>query len=110
MEITMKFKLIFGALVFGFCTYTYAGCVGQVINGKCVGTYIDNPNVGTNSNNSSGYKSSSGTRYQYDQSNPSDSLRYSTDLDAQRRDQMNLNLNRGQDRSTGQLGGGIYND
>lgn len=91
-------------------TYVFAGCAGQVVNGECIGAYIDNPNVGSRSNNNSGYTSSSGTQYQYDLNNSSDNLRYSTDLDAQRRDQMNLNNNRRQDRGTGQYGGGIYND
>mgnify|MGYP006976396917 CR=1 FL=1 len=69
-----------------------------------------NPYGGSIFNNNSGYNSSSGTRYQYDLSNPSDRLRYSTDLDAQRRDQMNLNPSRKLDQGIGQFGGGIDND
>ncbi|MCI7352182.1 MAG: hypothetical protein PUK61_03485 [[Actinobacillus] rossii] len=56
----------------------------------------------------SGYQSSTGTRYQYDMSNPSERLNYSLDLDAQRRDSNSLDLNRELDRGLGQQGGGIY--
>lgn len=107
----MKFKFHLVTVALGFSTYASAGCVGAVINGQCMGTYIDNPNVGSNSNttSNSGYQSSSGTRYQYDMNNPSDRNRYSTDLDAQRRDQMNLDTRRNLDRGIGQNGGGIYN-
>ena len=109
----MKKFLFCGLVAMVASTYTFAGCIGAVVNGQCMGTYIDNPNIGSGSNrngNNSGYESSSGARYQYDNSNPSDRLRYSTDLDAQRRDQMNLNPRRSLDRGTGQYGGGIYND
>ena len=94
-------------------SYSFAGCLGTVVNGSCMGTYVENPHVGSNSNNNksnTGYQSSSGARYQYDNSNPSDRLRYSTDLDAQRRDQMNIDPRKNLDRGVGQYGGGIYKD
>jgi hypothetical protein len=62
------------------------------------------------SNSGSGYESNSGSRYQYDLSDPGDSIEYSTDLDAQRRDQMNINPRKDLDRKSGQYGGGIYDD
>ena len=88
----------------------YAGCVGTVLNGECIGTYIDVPGMGVASDRpqeQGGYRSSTGTKYQYDNNNPIDRNRYSTDLDAQRRDQMNTDPRRDQDRNAGQYGGGI---
>lgn len=109
-SVFVKYQILLTAVALGFSTYASAGCVGAVVNGQCMGTYIDNPNVGSYSNttSNSGYQSSSGTRYQYDMNNPSDRNRYSTDLDAQRRDQMNLDTRRDLDRGFGQNGGGIY--
>jgi len=54
------------------------------------------------------YEGSSGARYQYDMSNPSDRLNYGVDLDAQMRDQLSVDPSRGLDRGLGQFGGGIY--
>lgn len=102
----MKFHIVIAAFVFGYSSYVSAGCVGQIVNGECRGAYIDNPGVGSNS----GYQGSSGARYQYNMNNPSDSLRYSTDLNAQRRDRMNVSPNRSLDQGLGQFGGGIYDD
>lgn len=62
----------------------------------------------SNLNDRHGYQSSSGTQYQYDLSIPSDQIRYSTDLNAQRRDQMSTSTKRHLDRGAGQYGGGIY--
>ena len=107
----MKAKILIGSLAIAICfsAYSHAGCVGPVVNGECLsGTEVQG--YGDNSNNDSGYRSNSGTGYQYDLNNPSDSIRYSTDLDAQRRDQMNLNTRRNLDRRAGQYGGGIYNE
>ena len=73
----MKKFLFCGLVAMIASTYTFAGCVGTVVNGKCMGTYIDNQNIGSNFNrneNNSGYESTSGTRYQYDNSNPGDRL------------------------------------
>ena len=84
-----------------FSTITNARCVGSIVNGQCMGTEV------YGSDDSSGYQGSSGSNYQYDLNNGSDRNSYSTDLDAQRRDQMNLspgNL----DGLRGQQGGGIY--
>ena len=75
----------------------------------------DNSNFGGgfngNSNyDSNGYQGNSGTKYQYDMSNPSDRIDYSTDLDAQRRDSMYQDVGGGRyrDNSYGQQGGGVY--
>jgi hypothetical protein len=56
------------------------------------------------------YEGSSGSKYQYDLSDLGDKLDYSLDLDAQRRDDMSLDLGRNLDRGIGQYGGGIYDD
>lgn len=74
------------------------------------GKHVDSNNIGSNVSSGSGYGSSSGTRYQYDFNDPSYQRAYSLDLDAQRRDQMNLNPDRRLDRGLGQRGGGIYDD
>lgn len=89
-------------------TSAYAGCVGPIVNGSCAGAYVDSPYVGSDS--SSGYEGSSGTSYDYDMSNPSDRNSYSVDLDAQRRDDMSLDLGRSLDSGLGQIGGGINDD
>jgi hypothetical protein len=76
---------------------------------KSCKSWLTSPKWGMPSANpDAGYQGSSGTRYQYDMNNPSDSNRYSTDLNAQRRDQMNLDTRRNLDRGLGQKGGGIY--
>lgn len=108
----MKLKASVVLLSTLFCTYASAGCVGTVVNGRCMGTYVDHPNVGSNANrnDNSYYQGSSGTRYQYDMNNPTDRNRYSTDLDAQRRDQMNLDPRQSLDRGLGQRGGGIFSN
>lgn len=51
------------------------------------------------------YQSVSGTKYQYDLSNPIDQQNYQLDLDAQMRDQMSLNIYKHQEN-----GGGIYDE
>jgi hypothetical protein len=56
----------------------------------------------------SNYESSFGTKYQYDLSDPSDSIDYSVDLDAQMRDQLSVDPNRNLDRGMNEYGGGIY--
>ena len=53
------------------------------------------------------YEGSSGTRYQYDLSDPSDRLQYSVDPSAQLRDSVNVNPSVDVDRGMGQYGGGI---
>ena len=57
-----------------------------------------------------GYQGSSGARYQYDLSNPADRGRYSIDLDAQRRDQLSVDVGRSQDLLRGQYGGGLIDE
>ncbi len=104
----MKYKVLIGSLILSVSAYSNAGCVGPVVNGECTsGTEVRGYNYGSNN---SGYESSSGTQYEYDLTNPGDRNRYSTDLDAQRRDQMSLDLDRNKDRRSGQYGGGIYDD
>lgn len=60
-----------------------------------------------NSYNTTGYKSSFGNLYQYDLNKLTDRNRYSIDLGAQRRDQ--LNPWKSLERGMGQYGGGRYN-
>lgn len=104
----MKYKVLLGSIFLCASAYSYAGCVGPVVNGKCLsGTEVRGYE---NSSTDSGYTSNSGTRYKYDLSKPADRNRYSIDLDAQQRDRMNLDTGRDMDRRSGQYGGGIYND
>ena len=86
---------------------SYARCVGPVVNGQCLGTMVPGT---SDTQNTDRYRSNTGTDYQYNLGNPSDRNRYSIDLDAQRRDQMNTNPRRDIDRQSGQFGGGIYNN
>jgi len=52
------------------------------------------------------YESSTGTRYKYDLSKPSDQIRYEVDPRAQIRDSINVNPRIEIDRNLGQYGGG----
>lgn len=52
------------------------------------------------------YESNSGSYYEYDLNNDSDSLRYSIDSDAQIRDSMNYSPSVEMDRRNGEYGGG----
>lgn len=105
----MKYKILLASVVFVVSAYSYAGCVGPVVNGECLsGTDVYGYDSGSDSD--SGYESNSGSRYQYDLNDPGDSIEYSTDLDAQRRDQMSTDPRRDLDQESGQYGGGIYND
>jgi hypothetical protein len=90
----------------------FAGCVGAVVNGKCIGNEVYGvAGSGSSSeSDSNNYKGSSGSTYQYNLNNPVDRNKYSIDLDAQRRDQMSVNPGRTLDRGIGQYGGGIKND
>ncbi len=54
------------------------------------------------------YESSSGNQYQYNLDKPTDRIRYEHDAPAQLRDRYDPRTQI--DRSTGQYGGGIYND
>lgn len=87
-----------------------AGCVGAIVNGKCVGTEVYGVAGSGSGSGSKNYEGSSGSTYQYNLNNPVDKNNYSVDLDAQRRDQMNVNPGRNLDRGMGQYGGGINND
>jgi len=108
-ENDMKYKILLSSAFICFSAYSHAGCVGPVVNGKCLsGTDVYGYDSGSNSD--SDYKSNSGARYQYNLSNPGDSTQYSTDLDAQRRDQINTDSRRDLDRRSGQYGGGINNN
>ena len=57
------------------------------------------------------YESSSGTRYKYDLSNPSDRIEYEVDIDAQIKDRtyMPTNPDVKIDRGLNQYGGGVEN-
>ena len=99
-------NIVLAAAFIGLNASAYAGCVGPVVNGQCLsGTSIPSYDSGNNS----GYRSNSGANYQYDLNKPTDKNSYSTDLDAQRRDQMNADPRKGMDKNSGQRGGGIYN-
>lgn len=106
MRLFQKKNIFLAAVFIGLNASAYAGCVGPVVNGQCLsGTSIPSYDSGSNS----GYQSNSGASYQYDLNKPTDKNRYSTDLDAQRRDQMNADPRTDMDRNSGQRGGGIYN-
>lgn len=90
-------------LFFGCISVATAGCVGPTVMGECLsGTTV--PSYGSDD----GYRGSSGQTYDYDLNKPTDRNRYSIDLDAQRRDQLqgSLSSRRSLDRMQGQLGGG----
>ena len=106
MRLFQNKNIILATAFVGLNASAYAGCVGPVVNGQCLsGTSIPSYDSGSNS----GYQSNSGASYQYDLNKPTDKNRYSTDLDAQRRDQMNVDPRTDMDRNSGQRGGGIYN-
>ena len=106
MRLFLSKNIIFAATFIGLNVPVYAGCVGPVVSGKCLsGTSIPSYDSGSNS----GYQSNSGTNYQYDLNKPTERNSYSTDLGAQRRDQMSADPRRDTDRSSGQRGGGINN-
>lgn len=88
----MKKLLVASSLMLALCSSSYAW--QQVPAGSSDG----------------GFQGSSGARYQYDLNNGPDRDRYSIDLDAQRRDQMRVDIGRDQDRLRGQRGGGFLND
>lgn len=101
----MKITLFTTALILScaISNAAQANCVGPVVNGQCLsGTEVRG--YGSDST----YQGSSGQRYSYDLNNPADRNRYSTDTDAQRRDQMNQNnIDSNMDRLRGQRGGGV---
>ena len=94
-----------GLLLSLFST-AFANCVGPVVGGKCLsGTQIQ----GYGSDNSG--SSSARQRYDYDLNNPVDRNRYSTDLDAQRRDRgIEGYVDRTLDQGRGQYGGGYRSE
>ena len=59
-------------------------------------------------NNEKTYESSSGNKYKYDLSDPSDRLDYSVDPGGRRDDRINPSV--GLDRSMGEYGGGIIDE
>ncbi len=81
-------------------------CIGSIVNGKCHGTIMKDYSSTTTDRKQ--YRSLSGSIYQYDLNDPSGSLEYKLDLDAQLRDRTSINPNRRLDQSTNQYGGGIY--
>lgn len=89
----------------------HAGCVGPVVNGECL-TKTNVPGYGSDSSRQDTYEGTSGNKYEYDLNNPVDRNKYSIDLDAQRRDQIqgSVNTGRKQDQLQGQYGGGLLQD
>ena len=74
------------------------------------GSLFDNPYGSRNDNNHKSeykYEGSSGARYKYDLSDPSDRIDYSMDYDAQMNDKLSVSPDRDLDRQMGQFGGGI---
>ncbi len=65
------------------------------------------PGYRADSSETSDYRGISGARYQYDLSNPSDRARYTVDPQAQLRDSISVDPQRGIDQDLGQAGGGI---
>jgi len=105
MRLFQNRNIVLAAAFISLNASVYAGCVGPVVNGQCLsGTSIPSYDSGNNS----GYQSNSGASYQYDLNKPTDRNHYSTNLDAQRRDQMNADPRANMDRNSGQRGGGIY--
>lgn len=76
--------------------------------GSDTNTSSSTSNSGFGSSNQSGYESSSGNRYQYNLSDPGDSIEYELDSSAQRRDRMNVDPTVDIDRGLNEHGGGIY--
>jgi|TARA_Y100001001_G_scaffold51642_1_gene47812 hypothetical protein len=98
------------ALVWSVAGPAHARCVGPVVNGQCLGTNVGSPSTSSDQQGTQhNYRSGSGATYQYDLSRPGDSIQYQYDRDAQRRDQMNSDPRRKQDRKQNQFGGGINN-
>ena len=97
----MKKLIIGSSLLFAIFSVSYA----EPIRWQPVtsGTPMPMPGYGS----SGGYKGASGAQYQYDLNNPADRNRYSTDLDAQRRDMQKINPG-SLDELRGQNGGGYY--
>lgn len=99
-----KLTLAVGAgLLLALASAAHANCVGPVVMGNCLsGTEVRGYGSDNNSDNSSSRRS-----YDYNLNNPADRSRYSTDLDAQRRDRgIDGYVNRTLDQGRGQYGGG----
>ena len=77
------------------------------LNGTSNAYSYQPPALGYNSNKSSGYKSSFGSTYEYDLSNPRDRVRYGADPLAKLRDRLDVNPKRRIERNIGQYGGGV---
>lgn len=102
----MRKSLVVSSVLLAIAGSAAANCVGPVVSGKCLsGTHVQ----GYGSEQPSMYQSNSGAQYQYNLNNPVDRNAYSTDLDAQRRDQVSADPRRNTDRNSGQVGGGIQN-
>ena len=86
-----------------FVGSTSARCIGPVVNGRCLGTIVSGDDEPQQS-----YRGVSGNQYQYDLNKRSDYNQYIYDIDAQRRDQMNIDPGIEQEDESRQHGGGIY--
>lgn len=98
----MKKLLFCGLVAMVASTYTFAGCVGAVVNGQCMGIYalIQSKTldpVPIEMETTLGMKAPQVRDINMTTATPAIGV-YSTDLDAQRRDQMNLNPRRSLDR------------
>ena len=108
-------KLFFAStLMLAICSASHAQRIGWEpvrIDPVSRGSYSGNSGVTlSGSSSNEGYQGSSGSRYQYDLNNGADRGRYSIDLDAQRRDQMRVDVGHDLDRLKGQHGGGYLGD
>lgn len=101
----MKKLIIGSSLIFAMFSTSYAEPIRwQPVNsGSPMPMPMPMPGYGS----SGGYQGSSGAQYQYDLNNPVDRNRYSTDVDAQRRDMQKINPG-SLDELRGQNGGGYY--
>lgn len=102
-------KLLLGSLLCAVLSVGHAQRIGwEPIPIPGSSGYGSSNHSSRNNDEQGGYRGSSGARYQYDLNNPADQIRYSTDLSAQRRDQIQGTLDSGRtlDHMQGQRGGG----
>jgi hypothetical protein len=104
----MKSILVGSSLLFAIFSISYANPITwQPVSSESSTTSSDQQYQGSSGRSTNGsYQGSSGAQYQYDLNNPVDRNRYSTDLDAQRRDSMNVDSGSSLDKLRGQNGGG----
>ena len=105
----MKLKIFGLGMLFIFVSLIsfdlQSRCIGPTVNGECLGEEV----YGEESSEE-GYEGNSGQKYQYDLNDPSDTIDYSLDLDAQKRDRNSTSTKKQADEELGEYGGGIYDD